>query len=314
MAGLLDHLWQSALFFALICGLAWLTRRNSSQYRLWLWRAAAAKFLLPLSMLVWMGERLGFPVNHSADLPPEVLMHLAQALSAWLAPAAHLGGGWIVAGVLVLLAASAIALHWSWRQIGAEHARTRVEQARAEIDPDDRPPGVSFIVSALMSTCALAVVSAPLISGAIDSQLRHLRLLALNAQQLRDAPIVFTPAKPGQGQRYRLEVDANGVTIRNATLREVMGISFGVTKWAVYGVHFQREGEKDWLIDDRHDVRITGRIIEPENFDTYALRVPMTRKMALQFGIEVHLNGVCQPPCGRWGSYVLPAAARAPAN
>lgn len=312
MAGLLDHLWQSSLFFALVAGLAWLTRRNSGRVRLWLWRVAAVKFLLPFSAVAWIGERLGFPVNHSADLPPAVLIDLSRVVSAWLAPAAALGGAWSVAGCMLLLVLTAAALLWSWRSIGMEYARSLQEQARAVLDPDDRPPSVGFLTSALLTACALLTIAAPLTAGAIDGQLHHLRLLALNTQQLRNATIVFTPAKPGLGQRYQVAVDAHGVSIRNATLREIMGIAFGVSRFAVYGVHFQRPGEKDWLIDDRHDVRISGPITEPESFDTYALRMPMTRKVALDFGIEVHLNGVCQPPCGRWSSYVLPAAAREP--
>lgn len=312
MTGLFDHLWQSGLFLALVAGLAWLTRCNSGVVRLWLWRAAAVKFLLPFSALVWLGRWLGFPVNHSADLPPVALTDLASGLSAWFSPAAQIGAGWTIAGFLLLLIASAAGLVWTWRSIGTEQARVLDEQRRAELDPDDRPPGVSFLRSALITACALLTVASPLVAGAIEGQLRHLQLLAINARQLRNAAIVFTPAKPGLGQRYQLAVDADGVSIRNATLREIMGIAFGVSKFAVYGVHFQRAGEKDWLIDDRHDVRISGPITEPESFDTYALRVPMTRKMSLEFGIEVHLNGVCQPPCGRWGSYVLPAAAREP--
>ena len=48
----LDHLWQSTL----VAGAVWLVARamraNAARVRYWLWFAASAKFLVPISVLV----------------------------------------------------------------------------------------------------------------------------------------------------------------------------------------------------------------------------------------------------------------------
>jgi hypothetical protein len=156
------------------------------------------------------------------------------------------------------------------------------------------------------------LISGPLLSGAIDDRLRRQELLRRNELALRDAEVIVRPAAPGMGSRFRVTADERGVTIRNATLREIGGLAYGVSVYMVRGQHFVREGEEDWLTGPRHDLRVTGRIFEPEEFDTYALREPLTRALATQYGLEIYQDGKCQPPCGRWGSYVLPATAMDP--
>ena len=46
---------------------------------------------------------------------------------------------------------------------------------------------------------------------------------------------------------------------------------------------------------------VTAPVREPENFEPYALRQTVTRLIAERFGSEIHMNGECQPPCGRYG-------------
>ena len=79
MNALADHLWQSLLFIALAGALAALTRRHSARVRLWLWRAAALKLLLPFSMAVAIGGWLGFPVRFPGDPPPARMVALVAA-------------------------------------------------------------------------------------------------------------------------------------------------------------------------------------------------------------------------------------------
>src|SRR5437016_2764698 len=56
-----NHLWQSTLF-AIAAGLFTLfLRKNQARARYWLWFAASAKFLIPLSLLVAMGSHLPWP-------------------------------------------------------------------------------------------------------------------------------------------------------------------------------------------------------------------------------------------------------------
>jgi len=55
-----NHLWQSTLF-AVVAGLLTLMlRKNQARARYWLWMAASLKFLVPFSLLVGMGGRLGW--------------------------------------------------------------------------------------------------------------------------------------------------------------------------------------------------------------------------------------------------------------
>ena len=84
---LCNHLWQSTLF-ALAAGLLTLTlRKNHAAIRYWLWLAASAKFLIPFSLLVAIGNRLGSP-HASAETSAGVFVtidavidHMSQPFS-----------------------------------------------------------------------------------------------------------------------------------------------------------------------------------------------------------------------------------------
>jgi len=103
------------------------------------------------------------------------------------------------------------------------------------------------------------------------------------------------------GTRYRVDADHDGVFIRNVTIQELAGIAYGVTRYYVRGDHFYEEGAQDWFIVPRYDVRVTGRVIDPERFDPLALRARMTRMLAERHGIEIYVDSKCQPPCGKYG-------------
>src|SRR6188768_4098376 len=87
LTGIVDHLWQSIAFAAIVFGVTYLTRRNSAALQLWLWRIAALKFVLPLSPLFALGAWLGFPVRHSAIPPPPALVELVSKGLLIAAPA-----------------------------------------------------------------------------------------------------------------------------------------------------------------------------------------------------------------------------------
>lgn len=53
-----NHLWQSTLFAAAVALLVPLVRNDGAHVRYWLWWAASVKFLVPFSLLVWLGDRL----------------------------------------------------------------------------------------------------------------------------------------------------------------------------------------------------------------------------------------------------------------
>jgi bla regulator protein blaR1 len=56
-----NHVWQSTLFLAGACGLAWLLRRNSAEARFRIWLAASLKFLVPFAPLIAFGRAIGWP-------------------------------------------------------------------------------------------------------------------------------------------------------------------------------------------------------------------------------------------------------------
>jgi hypothetical protein len=306
---LLDHMWQSLQVFGCLAVFAFLTRRNPARFRLWLWRVAAMKLVIPFALLERVGSAFPFPLHHSSQPIPTPLVHLIDGVAPWFVPGKNLTGWWFGMSFVLLAAGMLGAAAWARGMMRVEAPRVADEAARLEKDPDDRERGVGFLDAALISSWALLCFAAPLISGSIERRLRLQALLRENETSLEHAAIEIKPAAPGMGARMRVTVDAGGVTIRNATLQEIGAVAYGVTRFAVYGTHFFVEGEEDWLTGSRYDMRINGRVIEPDDLDTAALHRPVTRFLATRFGVEIHLNGKCQPPCGKWGSYVLPATA-----
>lgn len=307
---LLDHMWQSLQVFGCLAVFAFLARHNPARFRVWLWRIAALKFAVPFALLELAGSAFPFPLHHGSQPVPPLLTELIDGGATWFVPARHLEGTvfWVV--FVTLSAGTFGAIAWGLRMLRVEAPRVADESARFDKDPDDRPDGVGFLSAALMSAWALVSVAAPLISGSIDGRLRRQALLRENEVSLANATISIAPAAPGMSSRMRVTVDGGGVTIRNATLQEIGAVAYGVTRFAVYGSHFFVEGQEDWLTGSRYDMRISGRVIKPDELDTSALHRPITHFLATRFGVEIYLNGKCQPPCGKWGSYVLPATAR----
>jgi CubicO group peptidase (beta-lactamase class C family) len=306
MNALTDHLWQSLLCFALICGLAAMTRGQSAKLRLWLWRIAAVKWLVPFTVLGAIGAWFGFPIRYAGDPPPKAMVNLVDEVSPWFS-AAH----WLAApaarvtAVLVLLLIAVAAMRWLLGHIHDDALGARVEDLRLETDPDDRAPSLGFFRAALFTACALTVVTLPLLGGAVRASVHAHDVLDANTQNMTEARVTIRPARKGSGSRFFVDVNADGVTIRNVSVRELTALAYGVNRLFVRGDHFRDGPEEDWLVDTRHDVRIDARVLEPENFDTYALHEVITRELATTFGLEIYLNNTCQKPCGKWGDRVL---------
>jgi hypothetical protein len=302
-AALVDHLWQSVcVFFVLWLG-ATLARGVASNVRLWMWRIAGLKFLIPFSVLFAMGGWLGFPVKHSEETVPDFVVAPLAALKLWVAPAHATNASMLAlaacAGVLLLAAATCVRTIYARHEI--ERWRRASEDLRRKRDPDDVAPGLGFVRGLLFTAVALVATSGPLLAGAVDDRLWRHELLLENSSALRDAQVVMKPAAPGMGSRVRVSADGHGVYIRNATIRDLAALAYGVNRFFVRGDHFYESGETDWLIDARYDIAIAGTIREPNYFDTYALRRPVTRMLAQRHGLEIYVNSECQPPCGRYG-------------
>ncbi len=302
--GTVDHLWQSLQFSGAACVLAWLAHGHSALVRLWLYRIAAFKFLVPFHLLFALGYWHGFPAAFPGDAPPERVVKAVCAAMPWFAPTRALGSTWLL--LPVALVASFSLLRWMARRRHAEEIHEHTERMRLERDPDDRQPGLGFLKSALFTALTLAAFALPLTGGAIHGSLHRREVLIANALTLRAAPMIIRPAAFGMGARFEIRADPAGVLIRNATIRDLAALAYGVHPYFVRGNHFVASGQEDWLTNSRHDVFVTADIVEPERFDSYALRQPLTRLLAEQFGLEIYVNGDCQPPCGRWGVALTP--------
>jgi hypothetical protein len=309
-AALVDHLWQSLWCLVAVVVMAAALRGASAQVRVWLWRSAAAKFVVPFALLQSMGAWLGFPVMHASEPAPASLVALIQDLRPWLAPASNheLQGAPLLAAMLLLLGICGGWVAWILRQLRVESSLARWQAAHEfdESAPATRPVG--FVRAAVITMFLILAVSAPTITGAVDDRQHRHELMLANARVLREAAYQIRVAPTGAGHRWRLHAAGHGVAVRNVSVQELIAIAFGVPPSAVMSNQTVSGEASDpydyWMISPRYDLEITGSVLEPERFESYALHALITRVMAEKFGIEIHVNGRCQAPCGRWA---LPA-------
>jgi hypothetical protein len=305
LQGLVDHLWQSCC----CCGVAWIfsamTRGNAAIVRLWLWRFAALKLLLPFSVFYALGAWLGFPSPHSADPAPPDLVRTIDALAPLASPAREFSwtGWWLALASIAALSAAGACAYGVRNRLRVECNKVSAEAARRELDVDDTLPRPGFLGSATMSAFVMCAVSIPMLAGAVHDRQQRLEWLIANSLALRDAPITMVPAAQGMGDRYRVEADAQGVTVRNANIHDLVAIAYGVKRHAVISSQMYSGMEsagRSWLHWPRYDVRVQAQVPKPRDFDSYALRQNLTKALSEQFGLEIYLNGDCQPPCGNY--------------
>jgi hypothetical protein len=305
LAALVDHLWQSILVFWLAVGCIALSHRHSAQVRLWLWRIAAMKFLVPFAILVGVGSAFDLFTLAPDDPTPANLLRALHTTFALTAPARTVGldGGAALAGIAVMLLVSVACGRVLVDRERLERWRVARELARLDRDPDDAPPGLGLWRGALFTFLAVCLICMPAFAGAVEEREWRRDLVLENARNLFRAQVTFRPAAPGMGSRAQLRADANGVYIRNANLQQLTGIAYGVRISVVWGEHrvYEEDAANDWFVGTRYDVDVLGPIREPAKFDGYALRVPITRALAEKYGIQIFQNSACQPPCGAYG-------------
>ena len=305
LAALADHLWQFLLFCALGTLFAWMARGNSARIRLWIWHLCALKLWLPFSLLFALGRWLGLPVRYSDDSVPALLLSATELLTPLLAPAQSAGIRSSAASLCVLVPLPAVALFLPllWRGLRVERWLLAQEDARREADPGDRAAALGFFKAALFTSSAIAIALGVLLGGAVADRLWRLELLLAHAQALRGAPVTLVEAAPGMGSRFRVDVSASGVVLRNVNMQELLAVAYGVSHFAVWSDQmFSNDPEaRPWLVTPRYDVRVRARIANPGEFETYALHQRITQFVAERFGIEIQINGKCQPPCGVYG-------------
>jgi bla regulator protein BlaR1 len=441
IAALINHLWQSTLF----CGGAWLItlalRANSAALRHWVWMLASFKFLVPFSLLFYVGSFIGLPATRIADTQPLLLGGALQSVSvlvspsalqatesgsisvallvllaAWLSGAFLIGARWLLAwraadslgraarpapGALpdaritdadiepavarvfhpVVLLPAALLERLSPREIGAvlaherEHierndnlkhsihslvetlfwfhpavwwiGRQMIEERERACDEavlagghdggeyasgilavcrhcsagaagtaaatsgnltqrvryilgDGRPAALGAVKALSLMIATITATTVPMFAGAVDGTAHRLELLAMNSRALGTAEIFISPAAGSPVSRQRIVAEPHGVLIRNASLRELIALAYGVERWQV-------SGNGQWLDTLRYDIRAVTRdpVSEPEELDPYALRDLTAKLLATRFDLEIHVNRQCQSPCGR---YALTAA------
>ena len=111
------------------------------------------------------------------------------------------------------------------------------------------------------------------------------------------------PATSGMGNRLRVEANARGVFIRNASIHDLVAIAYGVNRYSVISPQMMVQGDtasRSWVHWPRYDVHIEAAVPEPRDFEPYALRQTLTRLLSEKFGLEIYVNGDCQPPCGNY--------------
>lgn len=305
LQGLVDHLWQSCC----CCGAAWvfsaMTRGDMAAVRLWLWRVAAAKLLLPFSLLYALGGWRGYPSPHSSDPVPPDIERFISALEPLASPARALGwNGWTLAlATVAALAGAAVCAYGLRARLRAERTQVLAEAARRERDIDDVQPQPGFAASLVMSAFAMCALAIPMLAGAVHDRQQRLARLIANSNALRDAAVVMVPAVRGMGNRYRVDADANGVSVRNANIHDLVAIAYGVKRHAVITPQMYSGWDsagRSWMHWPRYDIRIQAPVPQPRDFDPYALRQNLTKALSEQFGLEIYLNGDCQPPCGNY--------------
>ena len=300
LSAIADHLWQSLLFCALGAALAWLARRSSAVWRLWTWRVCALKFLVPFALLFVLGDWLGLPARYSGNPVPPTLAVAAANVTPWLAPVRSAA---VSRGLAFLCLAAALLVAVLCLRF-VRHA-LRIESARldGELSVDQEPPPLGFPRAFVITSCALATLWIPLLGGAIADRAWRYDLLVEHVGALRDAPIRMSLAAPGMGARMAVVAGPDGVLIRNANVRELIAVSYGVSAFGVWTDQMytgKEDAAESWMVMPRYDVRVAARLRDADDFDTLALKDRMTKFLVAKFGVEIHLNGECQKPCGRW--------------
>jgi bla regulator protein BlaR1 len=126
---LTNHIWQSTVFAMAVALMTLGFRKDRAQVRYWLWLSASLKFLLPFSLLVYLGNHVQWaPAAQTAPAPAAItlsLLQMAQPFSGALprtrpTPDARDWAGMVLLGVWACgFAAIALTRVRDWRRIRA---------------------------------------------------------------------------------------------------------------------------------------------------------------------------------------------------
>ena len=211
IAALINHLWQSTLFF---CG-AWLITRllraNSASLRHWIWLLASVKFLVPFSLLFFIGSFIGMPAARIADEQPLMLGDALQSASLLVSPgalratdAADTSGFLIVLISIWSCGAVFVALRWllAWHAANSLARAARPAPgapADARITDADIEPAVArvFRPVVLLPAALLGRLTEPQMNAVFAHELEHIERrdnLKANVHRLVETLFWFHPA------------------------------------------------------------------------------------------------------------------------
>jgi len=211
IAALINHLWQSTLF---CCG-AWLITRllraNSASLRHWIWLLASLKFLVPFSLLFFIGSFLGMPAARIADEQPLMLGDALQSASLLVSPGAlRATDSSDYSTVLIILfsiwlgGALFVALRWllAWHAANSLARAARPAPgapADARITDADIEPSVArvFRPVVLLPAALLGRLSGPQMNAVLAHELTHIERrdnLKANLHRLVETLFWFHPA------------------------------------------------------------------------------------------------------------------------
>jgi len=158
-----------------------------------------------------------------------------------------------------------------------------------------RPASLGLLAAVALATFTTVVAAGPLFAGAFDDASHRGAILAMNTRALRDADVYLDFAAVHAGDSERIVARDRVVVIHDSTLRDIVGMAYGVRSFEVLG-----GGE--WMDTTRYDVRLVASqpVREAASFDPRALRGAITKLLAQHFEIEIHVNSRCQSPCGRY--------------
>jgi hypothetical protein len=233
-------------------------------------------------------------------------MSAVRAAVPLLAPAgtSRVSGFALAAGLAVMVFPALLCFVRIRSGLQLERWRVHAEGERRARDPDDIEPSPGFVHAACLTALCVFVVSAPVLAGATDDRMWRHGLLVANVKALRGARVEMAEAAPGFGDRSRVIAQPRGVLIRNANIRELAAMAYGIHPLSVWYTQMFPEDTppeiKYWVLLPRYDVRVTAPIRAPEEFDPYALRQIITKLLADRFGLEIYVKQQCQPPCGRY--------------
>ncbi len=156
------------------------------------------------------------------------------------------------------------------------------------------PASLGFCKAFALSVGTLALGLAPLLAGATDDASRRYEQLVSDSRNLGSAIVYVSPASGGTGdRRLQLQAGQREVIVRNASLRELVALSYGVPLSHING--------GPWLDSARYDFRaeLHDPVVDPDRFDPTALRGVVNKLLASRFDLQIHVNHRCQDPCGR---------------